>query len=151
MSDSYVQLTRMIERLHRRFLDVLRFELERLHIDDISPPQALMLTKIDDRDVSVRDIVERGYYLGSNASYNIRQLAQTGYVAQERSSHDRRSTRVRLTDKGKALCAKIAELEGAHATAMGDDLAARDEIDSATETLRRLERTWTDYLSYQPI
>lgn len=151
MSDPYIQLTRMIERLHRRFLDVLRFELERLHIDDISPPQALMLTKIEDRDVSVRDIVERGYYLGSNASYNIRQMAQAGYVAQERSSHDRRSMRVRLTEKGKALCAKIAALEGTHAKAMGDDPSAMDRIESATETLRRLERTWSDYLSYQAI
>ena len=110
MSNAYVQLTRMIERLHRRFLDVLRFELERLHIDDISPPQALMLTKIEDRDVAVRDIVERGYYLGSNASYNIRRMVQAGYVAQERSSQDRRSIRVRLTEKGRELCAKIAEL-----------------------------------------
>lgn len=151
MSDSYVQLTRMIERLHRRFLDVLRFELERLQIGDISPPQALMMTKIEDRDVSVRDIVERGYYLGSNASYNIRQLAQAGYVVQERSSHDRRSTRVRLTEKGRALCARIAELEDTHARAMGDDPDARDQMESATETLRRLEHTWSDYLSYQPV
>lgn len=151
MSDAYVQLTRMIERLHRRFLDVLRFELERLHIDDLSPPQALMLTKIEDRDVSVRDIVERGYYLGSNASYNIRQLVQAGYIAQERSSHDRRSMRVRLTEKGKVLCGKIALLEGCHAKAMCDDPSALSKIESATETLRRLERTWSDYLSYEAL
>ncbi len=151
MSNAYVQLTRMIERLHRRFLDVLRFELERLHIDDISPPQALMLTKIEDRDVAVRDIVERGYYLGSNASYNIRQMVQAGYVAQERSNQDRRSIRVRLTEKGRELCAKIAELEGTHAKAMSGDRAAMSEIESATETLRRLERTWSDYLSYQAL
>ena len=103
MSEAYIQLTRMIERLHRRFLDVLRFELDRLQIDDINPPQALMLTKIEGREVAVRDIVERGYYLGSNASYNIRQLVQNGYVVQERSHHDRRAIRVRLTDKGKTL------------------------------------------------
>ncbi len=151
MSDAYVQLTRMIERLHRRFLDVLRFELERLHIDDISPPQALMLTKIEDRDVAVRDIVERGYYLGSNASYNIRQMVRAGYVPQERSSHDRRSIRVRLTEKGKELCDRIAVLEGTHAKTMSGDASAMSEIESATETLRRLERTWSDYLSYQAL
>ncbi len=151
MSNAYVQLTRMIERLHRRFLDVLRFELDRLHIDDISAPQALMLTKIEDRDVSVRDFVERNYYLGSNASYNIRQMVQAGYVAQERSSHDRRSMRVRLTEKGKELCAKIAEFEDAHSKTLRDDPSAMSAIESATETLRRIERTWSDYLSYQAL
>ena len=149
MSNAYVQLTRMIERLHRRFLDVLRFELDRLHIDDISAPQALMLTKIEDRDVSVRDIVERGYYLGSNASYNIRQMVKAGYVAQERSSHDRRSMRVHLTEKGKELCAKIAKLEDTQSKTLRDDPAAMSEFESATETLRRIEHTWSDYLSYQ--
>ncbi len=151
MSDAYIQLTRMIERLHRRFLDVLRFELERLHIDDLSPPQALMLTQIEDRDVSVRDIVERGHYLGSNVSYNIRQLVQAGYVAQERSSHDRRSMRVRLTEKGKELCARITELEHSHAKTLRDDPAAMGEIESATETLRCIERTWNDHLSSQTL
>ena len=151
MPDAYVQLTRMIERLHRRFLDVLRFELERLHIDDISPPQALMLTKIEDRDISVRDIVERGYYLGSNASYNIRQMVHAGYVAQERSSHDRRSMRVHLTEKGKELCGKIALLEGSHAETMCGDPSAISQIEATNETLRRLERTWSDYLSYQAL
>jgi DNA-binding MarR family transcriptional regulator len=110
-----------------------------------------MLTKIDDRDVSVRDIVERGYYLGSNASYNIRQMAQAGYVIQERSSHDRRSMRVRLTEKGKDLCAKIREFEDSHSKTLRGEPSAMREIESATETLRRIERTWSDYLSYQAL
>ena len=110
-----------------------------------------MLTKIDDRDVSIRDIVDRGYYLGSNASYNIRQMVQAGYVSQERSSQDRRSMRVRLTEKGKALCLKIAEFEDSHSETLRVDPSAMQEIESATETLRRIERTWSDYLSYQEI
>ena len=109
-----------------------------------------MLTKIDDRDVSVRDIVERGYYLGSNASYNIRQMAQAGYVIQE-PSHDRRSMRVRLTEKGKDLCAKIREFEDSHSKTLRGEPSAMREIESATETLRRIERTWSDYLSYQAL
>ncbi len=151
MLEAYVQLTRMIERLHRRFLDVLGFELERLHIDDLSPPQALMLTKIEDRDVSVRDFVERDYYLRSIASYNIRQMVQAGYVVQERSSRDRRAMRIRLTEKGKELCARITELECSHAKILRDDLAPTSVIESATETLRRIERTWNDFLSYQAL
>ena len=69
--------------MHRRFLVAPRIELERLRVDDISQPQGLIPTKIEDRDVSVRDIVERGYYLGSNVSYNIGQIVQSGYVTQD--------------------------------------------------------------------
>lgn len=150
-SAAYIQLTRMIERLHRRFLDVLRFELDRCGIDDINPAQALMLTKIEGREVSVRDIVERGYYLGSNASYNIRQLVQCGYVEQERSTHDRRSLRVRLTDKGRDLCAKINDFEKGQARAVTGDPEALKDLDAAARTLRRLESAWADYLSYQEL
>lgn len=148
---AYLQLTRMIERLHRRFLDVLRFELDRNGIDDINPAQALMLTKIEGREVAVRDIVERGYYLGSNASYNIRQLVQSGYVEQERSVHDRRSLRVRLTDKGMGLCTKISEFEKNHAKVLTDDPEANKDLEAASRTLRRLESAWADYLSYQEL
>jgi DNA-binding MarR family transcriptional regulator len=104
VTDIYLQITRMIERLHRRHLDMLRYELDRLGIDGISAAQALMMTKIKGQSISVRDLVERGYYLGSNASYNIKQLVKSGFVIQERSPHDRRSMRLKLTEDGDELC-----------------------------------------------
>lgn len=143
--ESYVQLTRAIERLHRRHLDMLRFELDRLGIDGVSAAQILMLTKIRDQAISVRDLVERGYYLGSNASYNLKQLADAGLIEQERALHDRRSVRVRLSPKGKTLCARIAEAEERHARAVaqaGDSQALAD----ASQALRRLEAVWGDYI-----
>ena len=103
MSDVYGQLTQMIERLHRRMLDVIRFELEQAGVSDINPAQALMLTKIEGREVALRDIIDRGYYIGSNASYNIKQLAEADYVVQKRSDHDKRSVKVSLTKKGEEL------------------------------------------------
>jgi DNA-binding MarR family transcriptional regulator len=146
--DNYVQLTRMIERLHRRHLDMLRYEMDRLGIEGVSAAQVLMLTKIQDRAITVRDLVERGYYLGSNASYNIKQLCDCGLIEQERSSHDRRSVRVRLTDAGKALCSRVAEAEAAHARAIEKDGVSAAEIEAACHVLRRLETTWSDYLRY---
>lgn len=146
--DSYVQLTRMIERLHRRHLDMLRYELDRLGIEGVSAAQVLMLTKIQDRAITVRDLVERGYYLGSNASYNIKQLCDCGLIEQERSAHDRRSVRVRLTEAGKALCDRVAEAETTHARAMENDGDGATEIEAACRVLRRLETAWSDYLRY---
>jgi DNA-binding MarR family transcriptional regulator len=148
IADRYLQITRMIERLHRRHLDMLRYELDRLGIDGISAAQALMLTKMRGQAVSVRDLVERGYYLGSNVSYNIKQLVTCGLVIQERSSHDKRSLRVSLTDKGEELCQKIAEAEEKHAVALASEAADPDQIDAACHLLRRLETSWSDYLRY---
>ncbi|MPY69759.1 MAG: winged helix DNA-binding protein [Alphaproteobacteria bacterium] len=147
-TDNYVQMTRMIERLHRRHLDMLRYELDRLGVEGVSAAQVLMLTKIQDRAITVRDLVERGYYLGSNASYNIKQLADFGLIEQERSPHDKRSVRVRLTKKGKELCDNVAEAEATHAKAMVDDADGAAEIETALRALRRLETTWSEYLRY---
>lgn len=148
MSETYLQITRMIERLHRRHLDMLRYELDRLGVDGISAAQALMLTKMRGQSVSVRDLVERGYYLGSNASYNIKQLVGCGLVVQERSPHDRRSLRVSLTDKGEELCQQITEAEKAHASALAIDADDAAQIEAACQLLRRLETSWSDYLRY---
>ena len=38
-----LDLPRLIERMHRRFLDVVRIELARQGMNDISPVQAMML------------------------------------------------------------------------------------------------------------
>lgn len=148
VAEMYLQITRMIERLHRRHLDMLRFELDRLGVEGISAAQALMLTKMRGQSISVRDLVERGYYLGSNVSYNIKQLVNSGLVAQERSSHDRRSLRVSLTDKGEELCRQVAEAETKHAAALGTRTDEFEQIESACQLLRRLETNWSDFLRY---
>ena len=107
ISDEYFELTHMIERLHRRQLDVLRGELNRLGIRDVSPAQAMLLTNIEGDDILYRELVDRGYYLGSNAAYNVKKLVGAGYLDQERASHDRRAVKLQLSEKGRELCAKL--------------------------------------------
>ena len=80
VTKQYVELTRLIERLHRRFLDVLRAELNRLGVKNINAVQALLLANISDEEIVIRDLVERGYYQGSNVSYNIKKLTDLGYL-----------------------------------------------------------------------
>jgi len=100
VSKEYIDLTLLIERLHRRFLDVLRTELKRIGIRDINGVQALILANIGDDEIIIRDLIERGYYQGSNVSYNIKKLTDYGYLDQERALHDKRSITVKLTEKG---------------------------------------------------
>lgn len=147
-TEIYQRLTRMIERLHRRHLDMLRYELDKLGVEDINAAQVLMLTKIQGHTISVRDLVERGYYLGSNASYNIKQMVKSGLVEQERSTHDRRSIRVRLTEAGEDLCRKVADAEKRHADVLSGEAGSREDVDLACTVLKNLESTWSNYLRY---
>lgn len=150
-NETYTQLTRTVERLHRRFLDVLRSEITRLGIHDINAVQALMLCNLDGKELAVRDLVERGYYLGSNVSYNLKQLAETGYCEQERSTRDKRSRRIVLTKKGRDLCEKLAEFEQRHAETLYANCASKEDPDVALRILRQLESSWSDYLRYRDV
>lgn len=97
----YVQSLRLIERLHRLMLDVVKVELDRLSIVELNSVQVLLLNNIGESELTAGELRSRGYYLGSNASYNIRKLVDLGYINYQRSTADRRSVRIRLTNKGK--------------------------------------------------
>jgi len=148
VKEQYLELTRLIERLHRYFLDVLRTELNRMGNKDINAVQALLLANIGEEEIVIRDLVERGYYQGSNVSYNIKKLVDMGYLEQERSTQDRRSVRVRLTEKAMEVVKGIREMEERNAAAFEKQDLNGDEVEKICHSLRRLESTWTDYIRY---
>lgn len=142
---SYGDITRLIERLHRRYLDVIRYELSQLGINDINAVQALLLMNVQASEVSIRELVDRGYYIGSNVTYNVRHLVETGYLDQERSERDRRSVRIRATEKGTTLCVSLVEMETRHATTLN---AEDENVGAAWSLLRGLERVWSDDIQF---
>lgn len=142
---TYSDITRLIERLHRRYLDVIRYELSRLGIDEVNAVQALLLMNVQDAEVSIRELVDRGYYIGSNVTYNVRHLVDLGYLVQQRSERDRRSVKIKLTEQGLQLCNALTEMEMRHADALN---AEPVPIDAARELLRGLERVWSDSIQY---
>jgi len=146
-NNAYALLPRLIERMHRRYLDVLRFELTRMGVDDLNPVQMMQLLNIDE-EVSVQELVDRGHYVGSSAFYNIKKLVQAGYIEQSRSPSDRRAVRVKLTKKAHDLCARLREQQDALATAFVKLDEKGTDIEGAYKTLRSLERSWDDYLRY---
>lgn len=145
---AYLELTRSIERLHRRFLDVLRSELIRVGMRDLNGVQALLLTNIGEEAIAIRDLVERGYYQGSNVSYNIKKLTEMGYLAQRRSPHDRRSVTVSPTKKALAVVDRIRELEERIAASLADHDLGDGEIDGICRALSRLEGVWANVLHH---
>lgn len=144
----YLDLTRSIERLHRRFLDVLRAELNRLGIREINGVQALLLANIGDEEIAVRDLMERGYYHGSNVSYNIKKLTEMGFLAQRRSPHDRRSISLSLTDKARTIVTHVKALEERMASQLSENNIDGEALAAVGQALRGVERTWTDYIQF---
>jgi DNA-binding MarR family transcriptional regulator len=148
MTQPYFDIIRLIERLHRHFLDVLRTDLRRLGVEDINAVQALLLYNIGENEVVIRDLKDHGYYQGSNVSYNIKALTECGYLMQERSPHDRRSVRLKLTDKGMELCNAVRKLQDDLATALGGSEDTLKALEDTRNTMQLLERTWTDFIHY---
>ncbi|MHA1598573.1 MAG: MarR family winged helix-turn-helix transcriptional regulator [Alphaproteobacteria bacterium] len=148
MNKEYLELTHLIARLHRRSLDVLRTELNRVGVRDINGVQALLLANIGDEKVVIKDLIERGYYQGSNVSYNIKKLMELGYLDQERSIHDKRSVSVSLTDKAREVVDKVAVLEDQNAAKFVEILESDSDMGKVLASLRRLERMWTDFIHY---
>lgn len=139
---NHFELVRVIERMYRRYLDRLRVDLIRIGADDISPSHAMLLFTIGDDDLSVRDLMDRGHYLGSNASYSLKQLVQSGYVDRTASARDRRSARIRLTDKGKSLCQAIKSADEVNQAQIVRNERDRMALEETFALLRKLEVIW---------
>jgi DNA-binding MarR family transcriptional regulator len=138
----YFELNPLIERLHHRLLEIVKLELENLGIHDINSGQAVMLFNIGDAEMTIGELTLRGCYLGSNVSYNVKKMAENGYLMHERSVHDRRSIRVRATEKGQALSQKLSEMHQRHLELLQDAEITEIHLKEVAATLRRLERFW---------
>src|SRR5437762_4826325 len=142
MSDHYLEAISLIERLHRQFLEVVKLELDRLRVHDLNNVQALMLYNMGDADISVGELISRGYYLGSNASYNVKKLSESGYLTYERSLHDRRSIRVRLTPKGRKLRDSRSRMLSRQTDMLAQSQITNADLRSAAATLQLLQQIW---------
>jgi DNA-binding MarR family transcriptional regulator len=143
MHAAYIEIIAVVEQLHRQFLDLVKLELDTGGIYDINSVQALMLFNIGEAEMSVGELTLRGCYLGTNVSYNVKKLADNGYLTHMRSTHDRRSVHVRLTEKGLKLRDTLQALHQRHVGLLNQTNIAEDDLLTAAATLRRLERFWT--------
>jgi DNA-binding MarR family transcriptional regulator len=146
---AYLDSLALVERLHRLLLDVIKDEFERLGVLEINPVQALLLFNIGEHEVTAGELKTRGYYQGSNVSYNLKKLVELGYMHHQRSEIDRRSVRVRLTEKGRRVRTTLSDLFARQA----DQLEKRGMIgpqamDDINTSLRRMERFWTEQIRY---
>jgi len=141
---TYLEVISLVERLHREFLEVVKLELEKLRVRDVNNVQALMLFNIGDVVMTIGELISRGCYLGSNVSYNVKKMVQSGYLEAERSEHDLRSIHVRLTRKGLNLCDQLSKMHTRHVDMLAKSAITEADLQSASTILQQLERFWIE-------
>ena len=146
----YLEALTLVERLHRRLLDVIKDEFDRRGRADINAVQALLLFNIGDKELTAGELRTRGYYLGSNVSYNLKKLVEMGFLDHQRSRVDRRSVRIKLTEKGREVRSTVDELYKKHVRTVEQvGGITADEFATLNKSLHRLERFWTDQILYR--
>jgi DNA-binding MarR family transcriptional regulator len=146
----YLEALTLIERLHRRLLDVIKDEFDRKGRADINAVQALLLFNIGDKELTAGELRTRGYYLGSNVSYNLKKLVEMGFLDHQRSRVDRRSVRIKLTEKGREVRNIVDELYNKHVRTVEQVGGINaDEFAGLNKALQRLERFWIDQVLYR--
>lgn len=146
----YLELLQRVERLHRQLLDVVKDELDRECLRDLTSVQALLIYNIGDQVLTAGELKSRGHYLGSNVSYNLKKLVDLGFVNQERSKDDRRTVRISLTSAGKDVSERLTALFARQSLALEPSGGLPvDTVEATNMALDRLERFWTDHIRFR--
>jgi DNA-binding MarR family transcriptional regulator len=148
--EQYLEALQLVERVHRRLLDVVKDEFDRKGRDDVNAVQALLIFNVGSEELSAGELRSRGYYLGSNVSYNLKKLVDLGYMNHQRSRIDRRAVRVSLTEKGEEIAGTVAQLFDRHVASI-DKVGGLtvDEFAALNKSLLRLDRFWNDTILYR--
>ena len=146
----YLELLQRVERLHRQLLDVVKDELDRESLRDLTSVQALLIYNIGDQVLTAGELKSRGHYLGSNVSYNLKKLVDLGFLNQERSNNDRRTVRISLTQTGQDVCERLSALFARQSIALEPSGGlTTDTVDATNIALDRLERFWADHIRFR--
>ena len=148
MRDTYLGSVKIIERLHRQFLEVIKVEIDHIKADDINNIQALILFNIGKEEMTIGELTNRGHYLGSNVSYNVNKMVLNGYLEQKRSANDKRSVRIKLSKKGLELFERLDDMIDRHIYDLAK-LGLKDaSLIEAFATLQKLEDFWIDITKF---
>ncbi len=147
---AYLEALTLVERLHRRLLDVIKDEFDRRGRSDINAVQALLLYNIGDKELTAGELRTRGYYLGSNVSYNVKKLVEMQYLHHARSRVDRRAVRISLTERGREVHDVVTGLYEKHVLTVEQiGGISGDDFSRLNVALARLERFWTDQIRFR--
>lgn len=147
MQEKYFEIVMLLERLHRLFLDIVKAELDRYRIVDVNNVQCMILYNIGKSKLTVGEVSNRGYYLGSNVTYNLKKMVENGYIVQEQAPHDRRSSTVQLSKKGVVLFEQLDEMIKRHLQNLPRNNLSPEDLDKLWRTLENIDAFWSFMLT----
>ena len=137
-----VAIVGLVPKLNRLLNDLVRDAHAGGELpEDLNPAQVLLLFNLGNEEMSIRDMMRRGIYAGTNASYNLKNLVANGYVERVQSTTDRRSVRIRATRKADDIVATMWQIiarmarrldhDGLDAPARADGLSFMEGLSSS--------------------
>lgn len=125
--NDYIGSMLLIEKVYKAFLNLLKDELDQMGIFDINNIQCLLIYQIGKSQINVSDVISKGYYAGSNVSYNLKKMSEAGYIKQTPAQHDKRASVIKLSDKGLSILKKLDKIFDKH-TAYLSSLNVAEEV-----------------------
>ncbi|USO02638.1 MAG: winged helix DNA-binding protein [Alphaproteobacteria bacterium] len=139
MRENHLEAISLVEVVYKLYLDVLKTELSKLGILDINNMQAMIMYHIGDRKLSIGEVIDKGCFIGSNVSYNVKKLTSAGYLKQEPSQFDRRSVYLTLTKQGKEVYTKLHKAIQEQKKVLLKYGLSDQDFENLKETLTKLE------------
>ena len=150
IADDFLKSLSLLEQAHRRLHDVVKDDLERSGERSLTGVQALLIYEIGEDETPASALRARGAFAGTSLSYNVKKLQEGGYLTQERSSDDKRTIRLKLTERGLKVRTRVESLFAKQAAALEPTASVRpDDLSQLNKTVSRLERFWSDQIRYQ--
>ena len=142
MKNECIEFAMLSEKVYRTFLELIKHELDVAGISDINPIQASVLLNIDENTITMSEVISRGYYMGSNASYNLKKMINNGYINQIQSEYDKRTSFLKLTEKGKDLLSTLKEKISGHASSLDGKIKDKMTLSKLNGFLRNVDNHW---------
>lgn len=150
LAESFVKSLSLLEQAHRRLHDVVKDDLERGGERHLTGVQALLLYEIGEDETPASTLRSRGAFAGTSLSYNVKKLQEGGYLTQTRSKADKRTVRLKLTERGLKVRSRVEDLFDRQAVALEPTASVRpDDLSQLNKTVSRLERFWSDQIRFQ--
>ena len=144
MKNKCIEVSVYGEKIYRLFLDIIKLELDSMNVSDINAIQALTMMNIGDSIVTVGELTSKGYYSGSNASYNLKKMVGNGYVIQNQAEFDKRSSCLQLSPKGLDLCQKLEEGLKKYSSDFSSKFKGEESLDKGLDLIKKMEGAWRD-------
>lgn len=149
MKTSIIKANDMFSRMHTIFMEIIRLELERLGVYNLTSTQYMILQHLGTDRIPVGDLSLRISYFGTNISYNVRKMVESGHLIQEKAEHDHRTHYVFISPQSKELIGKMDQALEEHGEMLIKYGIDKAHICGILSAIEKIDDFWTYTLSHR--